>query len=260
MVLSSSTLDSIRRKVEAGERLSAADGEFLFRPDVDLHAVGEWADLVRRRKHGDTAYYNVNAHLNPTNVCLYHCPLCAYSRDAGDAGAYTMSRDEILVRGREAAKTEPARFTSSAGHPSHEKFRLVSGHTGNAARCLSSNPLEGLDQPRLPGSPNPHSDRSARFSKVDWAGLGSLPGGGMRSSIPEIRRQIAPRKCDANTWLEIHRTAHGLGLRSNATMLYGHLETAAHRVDHLLRLEHSRTGRAVFRPSSRWPSIRRAID
>lgn len=88
--------ETIRSKIDAGERLSAAEGEYLFREDVDLHAVGQLADLVRRRKHGNAVYYNINAHLNPTNVCVYRCPLCAYSRDAGDGQAYVMSRDEIL--------------------------------------------------------------------------------------------------------------------------------------------------------------------
>ena len=84
-------LDEIRKKVEAGERLSAADGEFLFSPEVDLHAVGELADVVRRRKNGNAAYYNLNLHINPTNVCIYRCALCAYSRDEDDPRAYTMS-------------------------------------------------------------------------------------------------------------------------------------------------------------------------
>jgi aminodeoxyfutalosine synthase len=245
MVLSSSTLDSIRRKVEAGERLSAADGEFLFRPDVDLHAVGEWADLVRRRKHGDTAYYNVNAHLNPTNVCLYRCPLCAYSRDAGDADAYTMSRDEILARGHEAAENGASEIHIVGGtHPTksfdwyleilatlHDAFPRIHLKAWTAAEIAWF--AESARQPI-----------HAVLEDLIAAGLGSLPGGGAEIFDPEIRRQIAPRKCDANTWLEIHRTAHGLGLRSNATMLYGHLETAAHRVDHLLRLRElqDRTG------------------
>jgi aminodeoxyfutalosine synthase len=98
-------LDSLRRKVESGDRLTAADGEALFDPQVDFHATGEMADLVRRRRHGDAAYYNVNAHLNPTNVCVFRCPLCAYSRDPADPDAYVMTRAEVFQRGREAAET-----------------------------------------------------------------------------------------------------------------------------------------------------------
>jgi aminodeoxyfutalosine synthase len=98
-----SNLESVRRKVESGERFTAAEGEAWFDPRVDLHALGELADAVRRRKHSDAAYYNVNAHLNPTNICTYRCPLCAYSRDPDDPTAYAMTRDEILQRGGEAA-------------------------------------------------------------------------------------------------------------------------------------------------------------
>ncbi len=97
-----SQFEKIREKVEAGRRLSAADGDYLFHDDVDLHAVGELADMVRRRKHGDVVYYNLNAHLNPTNVCIYRCSLCAYSCDADDPRAFTMTTDEILARGQEA--------------------------------------------------------------------------------------------------------------------------------------------------------------
>ena len=94
--------ETIRKKVEAAQRLSAMDGEFLFRRDVDLHAVGELAEIVRRRLNGNAAYYNLNAHLNPTNVCVYRCALCAYSRDDADRHAYVLGMDEILRRGREA--------------------------------------------------------------------------------------------------------------------------------------------------------------
>ncbi len=96
------TLEKIREKVEAGQRISAADGEFLYRDDVDLHAVGELADLVRQRKNGDVVYYNINAHINPTNVCIYRCSLCAYSRDEDDPRAYTLGDDEILARAQAA--------------------------------------------------------------------------------------------------------------------------------------------------------------
>jgi len=91
-------LSNICRKVEAGERLSAADAELLYQPEVDLHLVGELADMVRRRKHGNVTYYNLNAHINPTNVCIYRCALCAYSRDADDPDAFVLSEEEACTR------------------------------------------------------------------------------------------------------------------------------------------------------------------
>ncbi len=96
------TLATIREKVLSCQRLSGAEGEYLFVPEVDLHTVGELANLMRERKNGKVAYYNINAHLNPTNICRLRCPLCAYSCDLGDARSYVMSRDEILARGQEA--------------------------------------------------------------------------------------------------------------------------------------------------------------
>jgi len=230
-------LDAVRRKVESGARLSPAEGEFLFRPEVDLHAVGQLADLVRRRKHGDVAYYNINAHLNPTNVCVYRCPLCAYSRDPGDPGAYVMTRDEILARGEEAASGGATELHVVGGvHPEkdlewylailralHEAFPRLHLKAWTAVEIAWLAERTGL------------SIRAVLEAMIE-AGLGSLPGGGAEIFHPEVRRRIAPKKADAATWLEVHRTAHRLGLRTNATMLYGHVETPAQRIDHFVRL------------------------
>lgn len=230
-------LNHIREKLHRGERLTRADGEFLFQPEVDLHAIGELADLVRLRKNGDVVYYNINAHLNPTNVCTYRCPLCAYSCDLRDAKAYVMSRDEILARGQEAVDAGATELHIVGGvHPEkpfdwylnilrdlHESFPQLHLKAWTAAEIAWFSTLTG------------RSHESVLQSMIE-AGLGSLPGGGAEIFHPEVRSQIAPRKADAQTWLEVHRAAHRLGLRSNATMLYGHVETPAHRVDHLLRL------------------------
>jgi len=238
-------LDSIRRKVEAGARISPAEGEALFDPQVDFHELGELADRVSRRRHGDAAYYNVNAHLNPTNVCRFRCPLCAYSRDSDDPDAYVMSRDQILERGREAAQSGATELHIVGGvHPDkgfdwyldilgslHAAFPRLHLKAWTAVEVAWLAQLTGL------------SIRSV-LEKMIAAGLGSLPGGGAEIFHPEVRRQIAPLKADGETWLAVHRTAHELGLRSNATMLYGHVEAAAHRIDHLLRLRElqDRTG------------------
>jgi len=233
----SPTLESLRDKVLSGERLSPADGEFLFRSEVDLHWLGRLADLVRRRKNGNVAYYNLNAHLNPTNVCAFRCPLCAYSRDAADPTAYVMSREEILRRGQEAVESGSTELHVVGGvHPDkdlewyleilrslHEAFPRLHLKAWTAVEIAWLAERTGL------------SIRSV-LERMMEAGLGSLPGGGAEVFDPEVRRRIAPKKADAATWLEVHRTAHRLGLRSNATMLYGHLETPAQRVDHLVRL------------------------
>ncbi|MFZ1932207.1 MAG: aminofutalosine synthase MqnE [Thermoguttaceae bacterium] len=230
-------LDSIRKKVEAGERLSAADGVFLFSPQANLHEVGELADLVRRRKNGDVAYYNLNLHINPTNVCIYRCPLCAYSRDEGDPGAYAMGEDEILDRAKEADAAGCTELHLVGGTHPHKSFDWHLGvirslHTAFPRLHLKAWTAVEIDRfAQTTGRP-----ARAILEDLIAAGLGSLPGGGAEVFDARVRAQICPRKTDAPTWLDIHRTAHQLGLRTNASMLYGHVEGVEHRVDHLLRL------------------------
>jgi aminodeoxyfutalosine synthase len=230
-------LDRIREKVEAGERLTAAEGEFLFQPATDLHAVGELAEIVSRRKNGNVAYYNLNAHLNPTNVCAYRCALCAYSRDKDDTDAYVMDIDEILKRGREASEAGCTELHIVSGaHPEKpyawylDMIREL--HAAYPQLHLKAWTAVEIDWfTRLTGRPVREI-----LEEMQEAGLGSLPGGGAEIFDLEIRGQICPGKADGQTWLMVHRTAHELGMRSNATMLYGHLEDAGHRIDHLLQL------------------------
>jgi aminodeoxyfutalosine synthase len=240
-------LRSIRSKVESGERLSREEGEFLFRPEVDLHAVGQLADMVRRRKNSNVAYYNINAHLNPTNICIYRCPLCAYSRDPGDSGAYVMDREAILARGREAVESGSTELHIVGGlHPAKDYawFRGIMADLHEAYPTLHLKAWTPVEITWFAQS----TGRTNREILEDLirVGLGSMPGGGAEIFDEEIRRQIAPRKADAETWLAVHRTAHELGLRTNATMLYGHIESVRHRVDHLLRLRELQDETAGF--------------
>jgi aminodeoxyfutalosine synthase len=234
-----SQFDEIRRKVDAGERLSAADGEFLFSPEVDLHAVGELADAVRRRKNGDVAYYNINLHINPTNVCIFRCALCAYSRDDDDPGAYAMSDSDIMARAAEAAEAGCTELHIVSGVHPGKTFDWYLGMTRDLHAAFPRLHLKAWTAVEI--------DHFAQSSKRPFrsiledliaAGLGSMPGGGAEIFDPQVRTQICPRKADAGTWLAIHRAAHQLGLRTNASMLYGHIETIEHRVDHLVRLRH----------------------
>jgi aminodeoxyfutalosine synthase len=231
------TLDAIRNKIESGQRLSAPEGEFLFRPEVDLHAVGQLADLVRCRKDGNVAYYNINAHLNPTNVCVYRCPLCAYSCDEGDPRAYMMSDDDCLARAQEAADAGCTELHIVGGAHSAVKFEWYAGLIRRLHEAFPQLHLKAFTAVEIAWFAETSGQSVERvLEALIAAGLGSLPGGGAEIFAPEIRVQISPRKADADTWLAVHRAAHRLGLRSNATMLYGHLETAAHRIAHLVRL------------------------
>jgi aminodeoxyfutalosine synthase len=234
---SSPILKPIRDKVEAGERLSLDDGLVLERPDVPLPELGELANLVRERKNGNAAYYNINTHLNPTNVCVYRCVFCAFRSDLREAKGYAMSDEQILARGAEAAEAGCTEMHIVGGLHHQRKYewylnliRILHEHYPEI-HLKAWTPVEIDWFCRL-------ANKSVRGVLEDMieAGLGSLPGGGAEIFHPEVRNQICEHKADARRWFETHRTAHELGLRSNCTMLYGHIEQPYHRIDHLLRL------------------------
>ncbi len=231
------TLASIREKVEAGQRLSLDEGQFLYRPDVPLPEVGELANQVRERKNGNAAYYNINTHLNPTNVCVYRCVFCAFRSDLRSPKGYLMSDEEILARGAEAMNCGATEMHIVGGLHHQMKYEWYL----NLIRILH----EAYPRLHLKAWTGVELDWFSRMTGRDIrsilaemkdAGLGSLPGGGAEIFHPEVRDRICEHKADAGRWIDIHRTAHQLGLRTNATMLYGHLENAFHRVDHLVRL------------------------
>lgn len=230
-------LSEIRKKVEAGQRLSAADGELLFSPEVDLHEVGQLANIVRERKNGNAAFYNLNLHVNPTNVCIYRCALCAYSRDEDDARAFVMSDRDIFAQAQEASDAGCTELHIVGGVHPHKTFDWYLGlirelHSAFPRLHLKAWTAVEIDRFAL------STKRSIRDILQDLvaAGLGSMPGGGAEIFDPQIRAEICPRKADANTWLAVHRMAHKIGLRTNASMLYGHIETIEHRIDHLMKL------------------------
>jgi aminodeoxyfutalosine synthase len=230
-------LGPIRDKVESGERLSLDDGLALYRDDAPLAEVGELANLVRERKNGNAAYYNINTHLNPTNVCVYRCTFCAFRSDLRDAKGYLMSPDEIVARGQEAVDNGCTEMHIVGGLHHQAKYEWYRG--------VISALHDRFPELHLKAWTPVEIDWFARLTQkpIRWvledmidAGLGSLPGGGAEIFHPEVRHQICEHKADAARWFETHRTAHELGLRSNCTMLYGHIEEPYHRIDHLLRL------------------------
>lgn len=230
-------LDSIAEKVQRRERLTAEDGLVLLNPQTDLHVVGELADRVRREQHGSAAWYNINAHLNPTNVCVYRCRLCAYSCDPDSSRAQVMSRDEILARGQEANDAGCTEVHIVGGaHPDlpYRWYRdvLSSLHEAFPRLHLKAwTAVEIAHFAEISGRPV-----AAVLEDMIEAGLGSLPGGGAEILDDQVRARVCPRKANSETWLEVHRTAHRMGLRSNASMLYGHVETARQRIAHMVRL------------------------
>src|SRR5437867_9565388 len=228
-------LAEIREKVEGGQRPSVADGLFL-EEHGDLFTLGELANLVRERKNGKHAYYNVNTHLNPTNVCVYRCTFCAFRADLKSAKGYVMSDSEILERAAEADRRGATELHVVGGlhhQMPYEWYLNVIRVLHQAFPRLHLKAYTAVEWDwfaRLTGRPT--RELLAEFKE---AGLGSLPGGGAEIFHPEVRDQICEHKADADHWLRIHREAHELGLRSNATMLYGHIEEPRHRLDHLCR-------------------------
>jgi aminodeoxyfutalosine synthase len=233
---SEARLAAIREKVEAGERLSFDDGLFLSET-ADLFTLGELANLVRERKNGNLTYYNVNTHLNPTNVCVYRCTFCAFRSDLKSPKGYVMTDEQVLERAAEAERRGATELHIVGGLHHQLPYdwylnvvRII--HRAHPRLHLKAYTAVEWDWfARLTGRTT--RDILAEFKD---AGLGSLPGGGAEIFHPEVRDRICEHKADAGAWLRIHREAHELGLRSNATMLYGHIEEPRHRIDHLVRL------------------------
>jgi aminodeoxyfutalosine synthase len=228
-------IESIRRKVECGERLTAEECLHLYR-QADILELGRLANLVRERRNGNVTYFVVNRHINYTNVCVNQCRFCAFSREPSEEGAYAMTVPEIV----EAATSVPGRFTElhivGGLHPDLP-FSYYIDMLSELKAALPNVHLQAFTAVEIA-----HIARIAGLSvretlqRLIEAGLGSLPGGGAEVFAPRVREAVCPAKLPGDEWLDVMRTAHELGLRSNATMLYGHIETPEEKVDHLLRL------------------------
>jgi aminodeoxyfutalosine synthase len=229
-------LRAIRDKVEARQRLSFEDG-LALEASNDLFALGSMANLVRERYNGNFAYFNVNTHINPTNVCVYTCDFCAFRADLGEDRAYVMDHDQIVERARQASARGATELHIVGGL--HHKLPFA--YYVDVVRWIRAT------------APEIHI-KAYTAVEIEWfckisrksveqvlkelieAGLGSLPGGGAEIFHSEVREQICGAKASTESWLDVHRIAHQLGLHSNATMLYGHIDGPKHRIDHLVRL------------------------
>jgi aminodeoxyfutalosine synthase len=226
----------IRQKVEAGQRLSYDDGMILY-DQADLFTLGQLANVVRERKNSNFTYYNVNTHINPTNVCVYRCTFCAFRADLKSEKGYVMADEQIVERAGEADRRGATELHIVGGlhhQLPYEWYLHVVRIIHDAYPRLHLKAYTAVEWDwfsRMTGRPT--RELLAEFKE---AGLGSLPGGGAEIFHPEVRDQICEHKADSGAWIRIHREAHQLGLRSNATMLYGHIEKSQHRIDHLIRL------------------------
>ena len=231
-----SRLRPIAAKVEAAERLSFDDGVTLYR-SFDLLGIGYLANLVRERMNGDLTFFNVNRHINPTDVCVASCRLCAFGKKAKDPNAYTMSLDQVW------------HVAGTGWTESITEFHIVGGLHPELSLDWFCEMLRGLKE----RFPEVHLKaftmveiaflaRRAKISiretlvRLRDAGMDSLPGGGAEIFNERVRRVICDHKIDGQEWLETARAAHELGLHSNCTMLYGHVENEEDSVDHLVKL------------------------
>ncbi|HMA41849.1 MAG TPA: aminofutalosine synthase MqnE [Gemmatimonadales bacterium] len=231
-------LAPIVEKVKRGERLSRADALALF-ASHDLLTIGELADGAKRRRNGDRVFFAANQHLNPTNVCILRntCVFCSFARMPNEEGSYTRTLDEVFAEA-DAARDNPTREFHIVGglHPKLslqyylDMFRgLKQRHPDVQIKALTA--VEVAHLARIEGM----TTRDVLVAMKD-AGVTSLPGGGAEVFSPAARATIADRKLTGEEWLAVHREAHQLGIPSNCTMLYGHVETLEDRVDHLLAL------------------------
>ncbi len=228
--------DQLRERIDHGERLSDEDALALF-ASRDLLAIGELAARANRRKNGDRVYFNVNRHVNYTNLCVNRCTFCAFCRRVEDEGCYTLTLNDILARANEAVAAGATELHMVGGlHPDLPfdfYLEMLATLKADAPQLhLKAFTAVEIDYfARMTGQ-----SISSVIEELRQAGLDSMPGGGAEIFAAEVRQQICPEKISGERWLEVVEEIHRCGLKTNATMLFGHLESDADRVDHLSRL------------------------
>ncbi|MEK7368780.1 MAG: aminofutalosine synthase MqnE [Planctomycetota bacterium] len=234
--LNSSSLKDIYKKVVDGERLSREDGLRLYASN-DVLQIGHMANIVRERKNGNKTFYIVNRHINYSNVCKNQCKFCAFSKEEGEDGSYAMGVDEVMNEADGVVEQGATEIHIVGGlHPKlgfdyylemlgrlHERYPQVHLQAFTAVEIAHLAERAGLSV----------RDTLAALRR---AGLGSIPGGGAEVFSSRVRKELCPDKLAGEGWLGVMREAHQLGLKSNATMLYGHVESAEERIDHMLAL------------------------
>ena len=263
--LRNTSLSEVLEKVNAGDRLSFEDGLILYASN-DINAIGYLANKVRERLHGNRTFYNVNSHINYSNVCVLWkaCKFCAFGKKEGQQDAYAYSLEEIFKQAEELGKGRTEFHMVGGLHPDlpfDYYLEMIHGikeiHPHLHLKCFTSTEIRWI------------ADHIAKMSIEETletlvrAGLGSLTGGGAEIFAEPTRSKICKGKQSAEDWLEVHRIAHNMGLSSTCTMLYGHIETDADRVDHILQLRELQdepSGFTTFIPLSFHPDNTQMSD
>jgi aminodeoxyfutalosine synthase len=227
-------LKKIAKKVAEGKRIDTSDCLVLYQSN-NLGFIGFLSDFVRIRQNGDYAYFNKNFHIEPTNICIYHCRFCSYSRKVNEPGSWECSLSDMEQTASHYKNKDVTEVHIVGGvHPQYdityyaEMIRRIRALLPNIhIKAFSAVELDYMFR---------KTGIEEGFSVLKEAGLNSIPGGGAEIFDETLRRQICPEKVSSLGWLKIHEIAHQMGIGSNATMLYGHIETYQHRIDHLYRL------------------------
>ncbi|UCD34439.1 MAG: aminofutalosine synthase MqnE [Nitrospiraceae bacterium] len=247
------SLKRIEKKVLAGKRLTQEEALLLFEND-DIFTLGRLANHAAVMKNGSNAYYIRNHHINPTNLCINRCTFCAFSRSKGEKGAYELTIDEIINK---LKKWEGSKKRHMPSTPSFSEVHIVGGlHPGwgfDYYLDMIRRIKKALPAVHIKAFTAVEIDHFSKISGLSLretlialkeAGLESMPGGGAEILGSRVRNKICPEKISGRRWLKVMEIAHGVGIRTNATMLYGHLETYRDRIDHLTKLRElqERTG------------------
>jgi len=236
----------IADKVLSGKRLSFDEGILLYKTR-DLPTVAQLADIVRKRKVGKKAYFVHSLRLSQTNICYVGCSFCGFQRKFGEDGAWDYELEDIWE------------YIKTHGHPELTEVHISSGHhpkrpwqyyldmtRGLTERGLQVKAWTAAEIHHFTKITKPRMSYREVLSELKEAGLVAMPGGGAEIFAERVRKKIAKNKATSESWLEVHRVAHSLGIRTNATMLYGHIETLEERLDHMMRLRELQDETAGF--------------
>jgi aminodeoxyfutalosine synthase len=225
-------IEPIFQKVTNGKRLSFQDGIDLFNTD-DIHSLGRMADYKKKMISGDKVFYVINRHINPTNICVLSCSFCDFAKKQGDSGAYEMSIDEILG----SIDDEMHEVHIVGGHHPTWKFEYYEEIVKSIRQKYPTLPIKGFTAAEIDYFYRRWKiDPEESLARLKEAGLSTMPGGGAEVFSQRVHKMLLPGKSNASRWQEIHRMAHNQGIKSNCTILYGHIETIEERVDHLIQL------------------------